>query len=69
MADALEAGDLVYDKDRTANGAIGEMITLEELPAERVVQLLDGTCTVATIAYARNLRALVRGEGSVIKIG
>ena len=65
VGDALEVGDLVYDKDRSANGAIGKIVAIEKLPCEVTTQLFNGTYAMVTNEYAYNLRVTVEGKGSV----
>lgn len=64
--EALVVGDLVFDFDHNTGGPIGKITAIEELPAECVVQMIDGSYEKATNEYARNLRITVEGQGSMV---
>lgn len=65
VADAIQVGDKVYDKDRSSGGAIGTITAVEQLESGWIERLNNGTYTRVTNENTRNLRITVEGTGSV----
>ena len=63
IADAVEVGDLIYDKDYSSGGALGTITDIQVLPALRTTQFDDGTFEVVPVADSVTLLITVEGEG------
>lgn len=65
VAQAIQVGDLVYDKDQTTGGAIGKITSVEILPATSTRDLPDGTVIQVTSDSRNNVLITVEGSGLV----
>lgn len=65
VADAVQVGDKVYDKDRSSGGAIGTITAIEVLPGSKTEQLKNGTFAKLTNEDTCNLLITVEGSGMV----
>lgn len=65
VVDAIQVGDMVYDKDRASGGAIGKITNIELKPAARTERLTNGVYASMTNEHARNLLITIEGTGSV----
>lgn len=63
IADAVEVGDLIYDKDYSSGGALGTITDIQVLPALRTTQFHDGTFEIVPVADSVTLLLTVEGEG------
>lgn len=65
VADAVQVGDKVYDKERSSGGAIGIITDVKRLPASETKELTDGTFAALPNEDACNLLITVEGSGMV----
>lgn len=65
IADSIQVGDTVYDKDRSSGGAIGTITDIQVLPAQVTESMRDGTFVTVTNENACNLLVTIQGSGLV----
>lgn len=65
VAQAIQVGDKVYDKDQSTGGAIGEITSVELFPASKNEELSNGTAATVAAEERYNVLVTVQGSGLV----
>lgn len=65
LADALQVGDEIYDKDHESGGPIGVITSIEVVEPRGIAELTDGTVSFVTSNKDINILVTVEGSGSV----
>ena len=63
VVDALAVGDQLYDKERSTNGSLGEIIQIDVEPGTQQTNLMDGTIADVPCEDRYNIVLTVRGKG------
>lgn len=66
VAEAIEIGDTMYDRDHATGGAIGVITSKEILPASKMEEVNDGSFSAVTSDTDVNVLLTVEGSGSVV---
>lgn len=65
VSDAVQVGDLMYDKDRTSGGTLGEITAIEVLEGTKLAALEDGALAMIPAEDSVNLLLTIQGKGIV----
>lgn len=65
VADAIQVGDQIYDKDHATGGPIGTITNIEYTEARTIRELNDGSLTFVGSDQAVNLLVTVEGVGTL----
>ena len=63
VADAVRAGDYMYDQDHTSGGPLGQITEVQQLPSSRLAEFIDGTVEAVSMEDGVNLLITVKGSG------
>jgi hypothetical protein len=66
VADNIEVGDILFDKDQSTGGAIGVITAVERLPGTRSVNMTDGTMTLVDVEDFCIMRIEVESSGQIV---
>lgn len=65
VAQAIQVGDSVYDKDQPTGGAIGVITAVEILPGAKHMEMTNGTVALVDVEDSCNVLVTVEGSGLV----
>lgn len=65
LAEALQIGDEIYDKDHESGGPIGVITNIEITEPRAIAELTDGTVSFVTSNSDINILVTIEGAGSV----
>jgi hypothetical protein len=65
VADNIEVGDILFDKDQSTGGAIGKITAVERLPGTRSVNMTDGTMTLVDVEDFCIMRLEIESSGQI----
>ena len=65
VADAVQAGDLIYDPDRSSGGALGTITAVELQDGGKLAEFKDGTIETVPVEDGVDMLLTIEGSGLI----